>query len=80
MKSVIVAMQNVLVLESILSALKQKVMYLDTFLPSEHQEVVPLCKTICIDILVMNVIGFVKGAFDNRLEINVAKNQNLYCL
>lgn len=78
---VIVAIQNVLVSEAIMSALNKRGIHTEKSLSSEHQKIASLCKTIFADVLAMGVTRFGEGVFDNRMEtINATKKQNLSCL
>ena len=66
MKRVIVAVQNTLVSEVILSALKRRGMLAEKSLSGEPQKVADMCETLFADVLVMDVACFGSGAFDNR--------------
>lgn len=77
MKRVIVAVQNTLVSETILNALKKRGMIVEKSLSSEPQRIASLCDTLFADILVMDVTRFGGGTFDNRMEtVDTVKRNN----
>lgn len=77
MKRVVTSIQNVLVLEAITNALNKRGIFIEKSLLSEPQEVASLCKTLCADVLIMDVTRFGDGAFDNRIKIlSAAKRLN----
>lgn len=75
MKRVIVAVQNTLVSEAILNALKKHGMFAEKALSGEPQSIASLCETLVADILVADVTRFGSGTFDNRAEtVNAVKH------
>ena len=77
MKRVIVAVQNELVSEAILSALKKRGMFAEKSPSGESQSVVSLCKSLFADVLVTDVVRFGSGTFDNRAgTVNAVKRGN----
>lgn len=66
MKRVIIAVQNALVSEVILNALKKRGMFAEKSLSGEPQTVADLCDALFADILVMDVTRFGEGTFANR--------------
>lgn len=68
MKRVIVAVQNTLVSEAILGALKKRGMFAEKSLSGDPQSVASLCETLFADVLVMDVTRFGSGTFDKRTE------------
>ena len=66
MKRVIVAVQNALVSEAILGALKKRGMFAEKSLLGEPQKVADMCETLFADTLVMDVTRFGSGTFDRR--------------
>ena len=77
MKRVIVAVQNALVSEAILSALKKRGLFAEKSLSGEPQGIASLCDTLFADILVTDVTRFGEGTFDSRTEtVNAAKKSN----
>lgn len=77
MKRVIVAIQNTLVSEAILIALKTRGMFAEKSLSGEPQSVASLCGTLFADTLVMDVTRFGDGTFDNRVKtVNAVKKSN----
>lgn len=74
LKRVIVAIQNTLVSEAILIALKKRGMFAEKSLSGEPQKVADLCGTLFADTLVMDVTRFGDGTFNNRAAtINAVK-------
>ena len=59
-------MQNALVSEAILSALKKRGIIAEKSLSDEPQSVANLCETLFADVLVMDVTRFGAGTFDKR--------------
>lgn len=76
MKRVIVAVQNALVSEAILYALKKRGMFVEKLLSSEPQRVAPMCSALFADILIMDVTRFGDGSFDNRMKTVEAVKKN----
>lgn len=76
MKRVAVAIQNILVSEAILSALKKRGMFAEKSLSGEPQKVADMCETLFADTLVMDVTRFGDGTFDNRSETVKAVKKN----
>lgn len=77
MKRVIVAIQNTLVSEAILIALKKRGMFVEKSLSGEPQSVASLCGMLFADTLVMDVTRFVDGTFDNRVKtVTAVKKSN----
>lgn len=68
MKRVIVAIQNVLVLEAIINALNKRGIFTEKSLCSDPQNIASLCKSMYADILVMDVTRFGEGEFINRMK------------
>ena len=66
LKRVIVAMQNALVSEAVLSALKKRGMFAEKSLSGDPQSVASLCETLFADVLVADVTRFGSGTFDKR--------------
>ena len=78
MKRVIVAVQNTLVSEAILSALKKRGMFAEKSPSGEVQSVASLCETLFADTLVMDATRFGDGTFDNRIAtITAVKKSNM---
>lgn len=69
MKRVVTSIQNVLVLEAITNALNKRGIFSEKSLLCEPYEVASLCKTLCADVLVMDVTRFGDGTFDNRMKM-----------
>lgn len=77
MKRVIVAIQNTLVSEAILIALKTRGMFAEKSLSGEPQSVASLCGMLFADTLVMDVTRFGDGTFDNRVKtVTAVKKSN----
>lgn len=77
MKRVIVAIQNTLVSEAILIALKKRGMFVEKSLSGEPQSVASLCGMLFADTLVMDVTRFGDGTFDNRVKtVTAVKKSN----
>ncbi len=77
MKRVIVAIQNTLVSEAILIALKTRGMFVEKSLSGEPQSVAYLCGMLFADTLVMDVTRFGDGTFDNRVKtVTAVKKSN----
>lgn len=76
MKRVIVAIQNTLVSEAILIALKKRGMFAEKSLSGEPQKVADLCGMLFADTLVMDVTRFGDGTFDNRVKTVTAVKKN----
>ena len=77
MKRVIVAIQNTLVSEAILIALKKRGMFVEKSLSGEPQSVSSLCGMLFADTLVMDVTRFGDGTFDNRVKtVTAVKKSN----
>ena len=77
MKRVIVAVQNTLVSEAILNALKKRGVFAEKSLSGEPQMVAGMCETLFADVLVTDVTRFGEGVFDNRTKtVNAVKKNN----
>ena len=77
MKRVIVAVQNTLVSEAILGALKKRGMIVEKSPSGEPQAVANICSAFFADVLVTDVTRFGNGTFDNRAEtVNAVKRAN----
>ncbi len=77
MKRVIVAIQNTLVSEAILIALKTRGMFVEKSLSGEPQSVASLCGMLFADTLVMDVTRFGDGTFDNSVKtVTAVKKSN----
>lgn len=68
MKRVIVAIQNTLVSEAVLSALNKRGIFAEKSLSGDSQRVASLCETLFADVLFMDVTRFGQGEFDNRMK------------
>lgn len=68
MKRVIIAVQNTLVSEAILLALKKQGMLAEKSLSGEPQAVADTCDAFFADVLVMDVLRFGGGTFENRMD------------
>ena len=78
MKRVVVAVQNYLVSEAILSALKRRGICAEKSFSCEPNEIASLCDMLFADVLVMDVTRFNEGSYNNRTEIvNVVKKSSL---
>ena len=76
MKRVVVAIQNTLVSEAILNALKKRGLFAEKALLGDSQSVADLCETLLADTLVMDVTRFGDGTFDNRVKTVTAVKKN----
>lgn len=76
MKRVAVAIQNALVSEAILSALKKRGMFAEKSLSGEPQKIADMCETLFADTLVMDVTRFGDGTFGNRVKTVTAVKKN----
>lgn len=68
MKRVIVAAQNTLVAEVVAYSMKKCDMLVEKALVGTPDGIADLCKSFFADVLVMDVIRFGSGSFDNRIK------------
>ena len=68
MKRVIVAVQNTLVSEAILSALEKRGIFAEKSVSGDPQSVASLCETFFADILIVDITRFGSGTFENRVK------------
>lgn len=77
MKRVIVAMQNALISEVVISSLKKCNMFVEKALNDVPELILNICQLFFCDILFMDVTRFGGGAFDNRIKtIDLVKKNN----
>lgn len=76
MKRVIVAAQNTLVAEVVAYSMKKCDMLVEKALVGTPDGIADLCKSFFADVLVMDVIRFGSGSFDNRIKTADAVKKN----
>ena len=80
MKKVVVAIQNMLVCEAVLGALKRKGFFVEKSLSQNPEKVVVACDVFFADVLLMDVGRTSENSFDRRMETvqrAVKKNPSL---
>ena len=68
MKKVVVAIQNMLVCEAVLGALKRKGFFVEKSLSQDPEKVVVACDVFFADVLLMDVGRTSENSFDRRME------------
>ena len=77
MKKVVVAIQNMLVCEAVLGALKRKGFFVEKSLSQNPEKVVVACDVFFADVLLMDAGRSAENSFDRRMEtVRCAKKKN----
>ena len=78
MKNIVVSVQNVLLSEAIVSALRQRGHFMcQQVAPNRPQEILTACRVARADVLLMEVNRFPFAALENRLECGDQVRQQL---